>query len=110
MPSETTQHLLDQLRDKYVATFPRKVADLRAVWDPQEPEGPDLEGLAQLRQQAHKLAGSGASYGFATISDAAASLEAEITGILERPDTLDWHRLSGAVGNLIDNLESPPEA
>lgn len=64
---------LERLRADYLAKFPARIEELSqalASWQ----EG-DAEGLELVRRIAHRLRGSGASYGFPAISESAAALE-----------------------------------
>ncbi len=62
------------LKQRYTSTFPTKLAELeeaKALLDNGDRQG----GLEKLRHHAHKLAGSGASYGFLDLSAQARKLE-----------------------------------
>jgi len=58
-------------RSKYLTRARQSVARIGQLLD----APPQLDGWAEIRQAAHRLRGSGASYGFQTITDAAGALE-----------------------------------
>lgn len=72
--SDSVQDKLAALQKRYAASLPDKCAEFDQAWalfDQDQAE----DALAQLRHLAHKLAGSGASYGFDALSRDARALE-----------------------------------
>lgn len=61
------------LRARYLSTFPRKIAEIEDALALAARRGEP--GLDALRMAAHRLAGSGASYGWPEITEAARRLE-----------------------------------
>jgi len=59
--------VLQSLRSSYAAALPEKIAHLRELWAQQNAE--------ELRKVAHKLKGSGESYGFPDVSSICALIE-----------------------------------
>ncbi len=77
MPPSTTRHddPLAELRARFAARTRERVAAMQALvagWRAGRASGP----LDDLRRQAHQLAGSAGTFGFAALAEAAASLEA----------------------------------
>lgn len=68
-----------QLRDRYVESLPQKRAVIDACWQALQINPDDVALYSQLRQQAHRLSGSGAGYGFEDISKAAQSIDKQIS-------------------------------
>ena len=62
--------------------------------------GPGLEALGALKQLVHKLAGSGGTFGFAEISDAAERAETACEAMLETPSVDFWQTLEGHLEEL----------
>jgi len=69
--------VLQSLRNYYAAALPDKIGNLRELWVQQNAE--------ELQKAAHKLKGSGESYGFPEISSICAQIEtaAELSDWLE---------------------------
>lgn len=75
--AETQDKILEQLaalRTRYGAELPAKIAHIRAGFDALRSLW-DAEGLRTLHRQAHSLTGSGATFGYAAVSQAARKLE-----------------------------------
>jgi len=53
-------HSFDDIKNRYIATFPAKEMDLRNAWGEKD--------VSSLRQLLHKLCGSSGSYGFDKLS------------------------------------------
>ena len=102
---------LDVLRQAYVDQIPDRRAEiegLAAALDGPLSKKETLSTVETLRQRAHKLAGSGATFGFARIGDAARKLERRCDSILQGASTLsDEERAEYAwlVGVLIRAFE-----
>ena len=60
---------MDQLREAYRSRLPEKIVSLEAAL------AAGASGVAELRRLAHALRGSGGSYGFPVISEAAGAVE-----------------------------------
>ncbi len=67
MTSNRDEGLFSELRRHYIAQVPAKISAIQDVI-----ENGDLESIESL---AHKLRGSGRSYGFSEITDIAAEIE-----------------------------------
>lgn len=76
MPEPPSPHQqFTQLRATYLAQLPAKIQHLVAAWEhlASDPTGP---GLAEaLYRQAHTLAGSGATFGYSELTEAARQVE-----------------------------------
>ncbi|MDH4249525.1 MAG: Hpt domain-containing protein [Deltaproteobacteria bacterium] len=65
---------LEALRQEYAKELPGRMAEIQRLWeDIKAVENAEL--LQQFQHQVHKLAGSGAVYGFIKLSDAAHELD-----------------------------------
>jgi HPt (histidine-containing phosphotransfer) domain-containing protein len=85
---------LEQARQRLQRVYRAGLADKAAVLSADAAALPgDAEAAARIRQLAHQLAGSGASYGFPAISDAARDAE-----------RADNDALADATGRLIEAL------
>ena len=83
--AETPDRILQQLatlRLRYGAALPDKIAQIRAGFDALR-ECWDVEGVRTLHRQAHSLAGSGATFGFAEVSQAARTMELRLKVFIE---------------------------
>ena len=67
---------LERQQAEYRASLPQRLADIESLWRQVLHDGaPAAAALATLERQAHSLAGSGATFGFAGLGDAARVLE-----------------------------------
>jgi diguanylate cyclase (GGDEF)-like protein len=66
---------LEQLRKEYRRVLPDKIADLDNTWQTLRDNAWDPTQFQTLTRLAHSLAGSGATYGFNAVSQAARALE-----------------------------------
>lgn len=66
---------LEQQRTEYRASLPGRLADMESLWRQVLHDGAPAQALATLERRAHSLAGSGATFGFAGLGDAARVLE-----------------------------------
>lgn len=73
---------LQALRKQYAADLPAKLAQLRSAAESLNRQW-DEDGLHTLHRLAHSLTGSGATFGYAEISQAARALEQLIKTIME---------------------------
>lgn len=70
---------LERQRADYQRTLPERLAQIEGLWH-QVPTGANAtQALANLERYAHSLAGSGATFGFAGVGDAARELERAAT-------------------------------
>lgn len=66
---------LKVLSDTYAAQLPGKLEQIEQTWHQLPRDGWDEEGFKTLHRQVHSLTGSGKTFGFAALSDAARVLE-----------------------------------
>lgn len=69
------QEKLKILSDAYAAQLPEKLKQLELTWNKMSQTEWDEEGFQILHRMAHSLTGSGKTFGFAALSEAARKLE-----------------------------------
>lgn len=67
--------MLKNLSDGYAAKLPEKFAQIEQQWQQLPKDRWDEEGFQELHRMVHSLTGSGKTYGFPALSDAARNLE-----------------------------------
>ncbi len=102
---EDIKKKLDQLKRAYLTALPGKNEEIETAaasvrGDPFSPEA--LEGLQALYQQAHKLSGSGGTFGMQEISDLAGELETACLAMQESPTPDQWQKIEGLLEKLRD--------
>ena len=75
MNSTDFQSALEQLRQEYFRNLPGKVSEITLAWQALRENVWNPEQFQTCTRLAHSLAGSGATYGFTTVSQAARALE-----------------------------------
>lgn len=75
---------LAELRGRYLGDVAAKVALMEALLG-QLQQAWDHEALAHMRLMAHRLAGSGATFGYADVSERARALEQLLKPLLNGP-------------------------
>ena len=83
MNQELFEEQLTALRKEYADQLPGKIREIEAIWDKLVQAEWDDEAFEIMHRMTHGLAGSGASFGFLTLSDAARTLERLATTIIE---------------------------
>ena len=73
--SNNTRKKIEALRRTYADQLPQRIASMEESWNNLRLDRWSSEGLTELGRQAHGLAGSGATYGFAIVSEKARDLE-----------------------------------
>ena len=71
---------LKALGDSYAARLPEKMAQLEQQW--RQLSGDNGEGFETLHRMVHSLTGSGKTFGFPALSEAAYELEAALNEII----------------------------
>lgn len=99
---------LKELKRAYVNGLGAKIEEVvtaaqAAGDDPLSGQG--LEALDALKQLVHKLAGSGGTFGFAEISDAAERAETACGAMLETPSMDRWRSIEGHLEELRNAVE-----
>lgn len=77
------QQQLNALRSAYALQLPGKTRQIQAAWHALDKTGPAAESLDMLLRLLHNLAGSGASYGFPAVSEAAREIDACLRPVVE---------------------------
>jgi len=72
---------LDALRRAYAMKLPEKIRLVEQAWARLESEPGSPESVTALRRLAHSLAGSGATFGFRSVSEAARTLEQSLVAL-----------------------------
>ncbi len=92
-----------ELKLQYVRSLPSRLEELRASWGRLLHVSWDMKALAFMEQTAHKLSGSGSTFQFPDISQAARSLEDKLQPLLKKPDATPAEREQ--IGALLEQLE-----
>ena len=77
------QAMFKTLSDGYAAKLPEKFAQIEQQWQQLPKDRWDEEGFYELYRMVHSLTGSGKTYGFPAVSDAARNLETVFKQIAE---------------------------
>jgi len=100
---------LAKLAESYVSQLPEKLERLMELWDRLQADRADGEHVAELRRLTHGLAGSGTTFGFPSISQAARAAELLLHKLQENPATSEvqalWQELTTAFGRLREVME-----
>lgn len=103
-----TAALMARLRDGYVARLPAELASLTAIADGLRGDESDRQPLERLHSRLHALAGSAGTFGLATLTARARTLEQVLkrwlTGSLATIDAAARRQLSTDVGALGRNV------
>ncbi len=74
-PAAVARERLEDLRARYTARLQEKIAQIDAVWHGLGRSAWNTESAQTLQRMAHNLVGSGATFGFLTISTRARALD-----------------------------------
>ena len=77
---------LQELRSRYIAGLPERMAELQDSWSRLQHVSWDPKALDFMSHCAHKLAGSGATFRFPDITSTARVLEERLQGLREKSD------------------------
>lgn len=94
---------LAALRKRYAADLPAKIQQIRTGFEALKGQW-DRESLSTLHRQTHSLTGSGATFGYAEVSQAARNFEQSLKSLIEADELTaldDWSSWS----QLLDALE-----
>lgn len=80
---DTMQAMLKALSDDYAAKLPEKLGQIEQAWEQLPKDRWDEESFQNLHRMVHSLTGSGKTFGFALLSDAARKLEAYLKEIVQ---------------------------
>ena len=104
---------LAEIKRAYIAELPAKAAALEAVWRRIQAQAWQPEAVEELQRIAHNLAGSGATFGFATLSRSARALEIPIRQLTQIEATEPVgarNRIPGLVEALLAELRAAARA
>jgi chemotaxis protein histidine kinase CheA len=79
---------LEEQRTDYRLSLPQRLAQIESLWRQVVNGEAPAEALASLERCAHGLAGSGATFGYATLGDAARALELIVNPLLDSAHAL----------------------
>ena len=94
---------LEELKRAYVKGLGAKIEEVGAAAGAVRTDllsGPGLEALGALKQLVHKLAGSGGTFGFWEISNAAERAKTACEALLESPSMDRWLSIEGDLEEL----------
>lgn len=95
---------LEEQRADYRRSLPQRLEQLASLWARVLNNEAPTEALANLERCAHSLAGSGATFGFAALSDAARTLELIVNSLLDAAQALT-PEIQRDVGQAIQALQ-----
>lgn len=92
---------LDVLRKNYAKQLPEKISRLKELFAKLDESKRDMEKLKEFHSAAHKLTGSGATFGFDVLSRTASELEVFLKTLLDKNEPpSDEH--TSRIRNLLD--------
>ncbi|MDO6822978.1 response regulator [Marinobacter sp. 1_MG-2023] len=92
MADASPRQKLQELRGKYVAGLPDRLAELNDSWSHLQHVSWNQKSLTFMSQCAHKLSGSGATFEFPDITNTARVLEEQLQTVLTKPDATPAER------------------
>ena len=95
---------LDTQRADYRRSLPERLAQIDLFWCRVRDDEAPAQALADLERCAHNLAGSGATFGFAALGDAARVLEQAVVPLLGTACALT-PAATGEVGTAVEALQ-----
>lgn len=81
--SEKLKLQFSALTEEYVKQLPRRLVEIDEIYQKLNESTDEVELYEKLRLQAHKLAGSGATFGFEDITESARTLEHHLNDLVE---------------------------
>lgn len=95
-------HKYEALKRQYVLGLPSRLDELKSSWSRLQHVSWDANALTFMAQCAHKLTGSGATFQFPEISEAARVLEDQLKQLLNKPDATlaERHLIEASLGKL----------
>lgn len=79
---------LEEQRADYRRSLPQRLDQIESLWRRALNDEAPVEAMASLERCAHSLAGSGATFGFAALGDAARVLELAVSPLLDAAHAL----------------------
>lgn len=95
---------LDTQRADYRRSLPERLTQIDVFWYRVRNDEAPAQALADLERCAHNLAGSGATFGFAALGDAARALEQAVVPLLGTTGALT-PAAKGEVGAAVEALQ-----
>lgn len=95
-------HKYEALKQQYVLGLPSRLDELQSSWSRLQHVSWDAKALTFMEQCAHKLSGSGATFQFPEISEAAQVLEDQLKQLLNKSDATPAERnqIEASLGKL----------
>lgn len=111
MTSKRLEETIARLRTDFVERLPGELDEVMRFYAPAVASPPDMEALREVVVIAHRIAGSGATFGFPEISEFGRALEVRARLPLERGqvDADDRHELAQLVEQLTQAIRDLPE-
>lgn len=103
MSESDFDRILQTQRAQYAKTCGEKFAALKAAWARSGAGRADIEALLELERLAHTFAGSGPTFGFEALGEAARRLEREVHRLVITPATatvVQRHQIEAAIAEL----------
>jgi DNA-binding response OmpR family regulator len=98
---------MQEIQDDYASQLPDKIDEMEKLWAAIQKSRDNSRRLTQFRGLAHKLTGSGATFGFAEITRDAQQLELLLDMIIvEGEETMQKRKEQ--IDNLLDNMRLHP--
>lgn len=100
MSESDFDRILQAQRAQYVKTCREKFEALRSAWGRVGAGRADIEALLELERLAHTFAGSGPTFGFEALGEAARRLEREVHRLVITPATatvVQRHQIEAAI-------------
>ena len=101
---------LDELRRDYANQLPGKISDIETLWEGQERAEDPESVLEKIQGSVHRLAGSGAMYGFVKLSEVAHDLDSLLINRLRNNIPLgegDVTKIDALMVELRASIQSP---
>lgn len=94
LATEAVAKQLKALRQEYASRLPERVSGIQAIWAGLTAGKWDPEVFKSLHRGVHGLTGSGATFGFGELSDAARGAEGVMSSVLDTPGkpAAEWIR------------------
>ncbi|WP_322496330.1 response regulator [Chloroflexus sp.] len=93
--------LFTDLQQQYLAQIETKIRQIEAIWARWQDGALQPDDLYELQRIAHNLAGSGATFGLATVSDAARALDVALQPVIQRAAA---DEVAASLASLVERL------
>lgn len=93
------------LGEKYADQFPSRTAEIKSLWGKVAGDDTDRDALDELYRLVHGLAGSGATFGFPQLSEAARQCEHVLLAGIDS-GSLEYNEAKIKIDTVIDALEA----